>query len=175
MFSEEREELQFDWSMLGDIAEGRPNLGNTMSVSVYRLMQFTLRDVLIKQYGSEAADRIYFEAGRSAGREFYRNLIKQKQDFNAFVGELQQLLGDLSIGILRVEKADMDNMHFLLTVAEDLDCSGLPITNESICTYDEGFINGLFLEHTGQEFEVKEIDCWCSGDRVCRFEVKPKA
>ncbi len=174
MFKEERDELQFDWSMLGDIAEGRPNLGNTMNVAVYRLMQFTLRDVLIKEYGPEAADRIYYEAGRSAGRHFYKNLVTETGDFNAFVVELQKLLSDLHIGILRVEKADMEGMNFMLTVAEDLDCSGLPMTDESICTYDEGFISGLFLEFTGREFDVKEIDCWCSGDRVCRFEVKPR-
>lgn len=175
MFKEERDELRFDWSMLGDIAEGRPNLGNTMNVAVYRLMQFTLRDVLIKEYGAEAADHIYYEAGRSAGRQFYKNLVTEVDDFNAFVVELQKLLSELSIGILRVEKADMENMNFVLTVAEDLDCSGLPVSDESICTYDEGFINGLFLEFTGREFDVREVDCWCSGDRVCRFEVKPKA
>jgi predicted hydrocarbon binding protein len=175
MFKEERDELLFSWEMLGDIAEGRPNLGNTMNVAVYRLMQFTLRDVLIKELGPKAADRIYFEAGRSAGRQFFKNLVREKTDFNRFVIELQRLLSELNIGILRVEKADIANMNFILTVAEDLDCSGLPMSDESVCTYDEGFINGLFLEFTGREFDVKEIDCWCSGDRVCRFEVKPKA
>lgn len=175
MFKEERDELQFEWSMLGDMAQGRPNLGDTMSVAVYRLMQFTLRDVLIKEFGPEVAERIYYMAGQSAGRQFFKNLVTQKTDFNEFVVEIQKLLSDLSIGILRVEKADLANMTFLLTVAEDLDCSGLPLCDENICTYDEGFINGLFLEFTGKDFDVKEIDCWCSGDRVCRFEVKPKA
>lgn len=174
MFKEERDELRFNWSMLGDIAEGRPNLGNTMSVAVYRLMQFTLRDVLVKELGPAAADRIYYEAGHSAGRQFYKNLVTRHDDFNQFMIELQKLLSDLNIGILRVEKADLERRHFILTVAEDLDCSGLPLTNENICTYDEGFLSGLFLEFTGEEFDVKEIDCWCSGDRVCRFEVKPK-
>lgn len=77
----------------------------------------------------------------------------------------------LKIGILRVEEANLDRMHFVLTVAEDLDCSGLPMIDEQICTYDEGFIAGLLYAQTGQEFSVKEVDCWCSGDRVCRFEV----
>lgn len=175
MFKEERDELQFDWSMLGDVAEGRPNLGDSLPVVVYRLMQFTLRDVLIKKFGPGVADNIYYEAGKSAGRQFFKNLITQKTDFKDFVIELQQLLSNLKIGILRVEKADLETMNFILTVAEDLDCSGLPIADENICTYDERFINGLFQEFTGLEFDVKEIDCWCSGDRVCRFEVKPKA
>jgi predicted hydrocarbon binding protein len=60
-------------------------------------------------------------------------------------------------------------------VAEDLDCSGLPDYDEMICTYDEGFISGLLHEYTGKSFDVKEVDCWCSGDRVCRFDVKPLA
>jgi len=173
MFKEEREELMFDWSMLGDVAAGRPNLGSTMDVNVYRLMQFTLRDVLIKRYDTDTADRIFYEAGQHAGRSFCAELLNKNAEFNDFVVELQDKLKLLKIGILRVEKADLDAMRFTLTVAEDLDCSGLPVIDETICTYDEGFINGVLLEYTGKNFDVKEVDCWCSGDRVCRFDVKP--
>ena len=175
MFKEEREELQFDWSMIGNIGEGRPNLGATMDVSVYRLMQFTLRDVLIKQYDTETADTIFYEAGKQAGREFCKELITQKDDFNEFVVELQELLKKLKIGILRIEEADLEKMKFMLTVAEDLDCSGLPASDETICTYDEGFLSGLLSEYTGKKFSAREVDCWCSGDRVCRFEAQAVA
>lgn len=175
MFKEERESSMFDWSMIGNLAEGRPNLGSTMDVAVYRLMQFTLRDVIIQEFDVETAERIYFKAGELAGRQLFKNVITQKSDFGAFVKELQDVLSALKIGILRVEKADMGKMEFSLTVAEDLDCSGLPICDENICTYDEGFISGLLLEFSGKKFDVKEVDCWCSGDRVCRFEVKPAA
>ena len=173
MFKEEREELKFDWSMIGNIGEGRPNLGSTMDVSVYRLMQFTLRDVLIKQFDTETADKIFYEAGKHAGKEFYKELITQKDDFNEFVIELQELLKQLKIGILRVEHSDLEKMTFTLTVSEDLDCSGLPTSDETICTYDEGFISGLFSEYTGKNFSAKEVDCWCTGERTCRFEVEP--
>lgn len=71
MFKEERRELMFDWSMLGDIGEGRPNLGMTMNVAVYRLMQFTLRDVLIREYGVAEADRIFFRGGQEGGRRVF--------------------------------------------------------------------------------------------------------
>ena len=58
MFKEEREESRFEWSMLGDIEEGRANMGSMVHVAVYRLMQFTLRDILIRDFGVEEADRI---------------------------------------------------------------------------------------------------------------------
>lgn len=175
MFKEERDESMFDWSMIGNIAEGRPNLGSTMDVAVYRLMQFTLRDVIIQEFDTETADRISFKAGELAGKQLFKNVITQKTDFGAFVKELQEVLASLKIGVLRIEKADMDKMEFTLTVAEDLDCSGLPVCDETICTYDEGFIGGLLEEFSGKKFEVKEVDCWCSGERVCRFNVKPAA
>jgi len=173
MFKEEREELLFDWSMIGNIADGRPSLGTTMDVAVYRLMQFTLRDVIIQEFDTETAERIFYRAGELAGRELFKNMITQKTDFSAFVKELQELMANLKIGILKVEEADFEKMQFMLTLSEDLDCSGLPVYEETICTYDEGFISGLLFEFSGKKLDVKEIDCWCSGDRVCRFEVKP--
>ena len=173
MFKEERESSLFDWSMIGDIAEGRPNLGATVDVSVYRLMQFTLRDVIIQNFDTATADRIFYQAGELAGRQLFRNALSRNTRFEDFLKELQELLTALKIGILRVEKSDLEKMEFTLTVAEDLDCSGLPVCDETVCTYDEGFISGLISEYSGREIEVREVDCWCSGDRVCRFEVRP--
>ncbi|HCY86013.1 MAG TPA: 4-vinyl reductase [Desulfobacteraceae bacterium] len=174
MFKEERSESLFDWDMIGDVAQGRPNLGGAMDVSVYRLMQFTLRDVIIQEFDTQTADRIYFKAGKLAGTQFCRKLMDKTLEFQEFVRQAQDLLSTLKIGILRVEHSDMDKMEFTLTVAEDLDCSGLPVTNETICTYDEGFLAGLLEEYSGRPFAVKEVDCWCSGDRVCRFDVRPE-
>lgn len=173
MFKEERDESLFEWTMLGDIEQGRPNLGPTTDVAVYRLMQFTLRDVLVREYGAEKADKVFYDAGVIAGRHFYERIFSEPKDYTDLFNQLQEALRKFGIGILRVEKADVESASFTITVAEDLDCSGLPVCDEEICTYDEGFISGMMAAHTGRDFEAKEVDCWCSGDRVCRFEVKP--
>ena len=174
MFKEEREESQFTWNMLGDIEAGRPNLGPMMHLAVYRLMQFTLRDILIRDFGVETADRIFYEAGKKAGEEFCRNLLPGDKDMNSFCAAVQQHMKELGIGIFRVESADYERGSFVITVAEDLDCSGLPVCNEEICIYDEGFIAGLLLAYTGKDFAVEEVDCWGTGDRICRFTATPK-
>jgi predicted hydrocarbon binding protein len=159
----------FSWDLLGDIATGRPNLGPNMRLEVYRLLQFTFRDVIEQYYGSEKADQIFYEAGKLAGTEFYKNIFSNIIDFNEFVNNLQEKLRDMGIGILRVEEANIDEGSFILTVSEDLDCSGLPELGYETCIYDEGFIAGLLESFTGNSFKVKEIDCWCTGDRTCRF------
>jgi predicted hydrocarbon binding protein len=172
MFKEERNYNRFAWKDLGDIEHGRPNLGLTVPVLAYRLLQYTLRDALITELGVDKANDIFIKAGRLAGAQFCENLLNRELVFNEFIAQLQQVLKEQVIGILRIEKADMENMRFTLVIAEDLDCSGLPFTDEVVCQYDEGFIAGIFEAYTGKPFSVKEIDCWASGERVCRFDAR---
>jgi predicted hydrocarbon binding protein len=60
-----------------------------------------------------------------------------------------------------------------LTVSEDLDCSGLSPSGRTICAFDEGLIAGIFERYAGRGFDVKEIDCWSTGAKTCRFAVRP--
>lgn len=160
---------KFSWNLLGDMQLGRPNLGPQTSVAAYRLLQFTMRDILEKEFGSETADRIVYEAGLLAGMEFYDHLLDKPKDASELVSRLQQLFEDLKIGLVRFEEVDLEQQKFVLTVSEDLDCSGLPELEHEICVYDEGFIAGLLEKFFGRSFNVKEVDCWCTGDRTCRF------
>ena len=167
-----RQHPKFEWKDLGDIQKGRPNLGTKVPVLVYRLMQYTIRDVLTAEFGAETKDAILIKAGRVAGKQFCENMLDKQLGFNEFISQLQRILKEQAIGILRVENADLETMHFTLTVAEDLDCSGLPCIDDVVCQYDEGFIAGILEAYTGRDFLAKEIDCWASGERVCRFDVR---
>lgn len=160
---------RFSWDLIGDIELGRPNLGPLMRIEVYRLMQFAFRDVLESHYGTAQTDALFYEAGKLAGTAFYNQFCSGITDLNEFVRTLQEILRELGIGIMRVESADEEKGSFVITMSEDLDCSGLPELDYEVCVYDEGFISGLMEGFTGRKFEVKEVDCWCTGDRTCRF------
>ncbi|MFA6224370.1 MAG: hypothetical protein WC647_18875 [Desulfomonilaceae bacterium] len=58
MFKEERDYNKFAWQDLGDLEKGRPNLGLNAPALAYRLLQYTLRDVLITELGVEKANDI---------------------------------------------------------------------------------------------------------------------
>ena len=161
----------FNWNVLGgDMQVARPGLGGETKVEVYRLLQFTLRDVLEQRYGTQAADDMFLEAGVLAGKEFFNHYCAGVADIPSLAKIVQEQFRDLGIGIVRFEMADAEKMIFQLTVDEDLDCSGLPDTADHICVYDEGFIKGILDSFTGKNFSVREIDCWCSGARTCRFK-----
>ena len=159
IFLRGKKHADFYWENLGDIGEGRGDLGEEMPVLVYRLMQYTMLDVLSKSHGLEQANEFFREAGFLAGTEFAKHALDLKADFNSFVARLQAALEELKIGILRMEAFIPDTGEIILTVGQDLDCSGLPITNENVCIYDEGFIAGILVAYTGKKYDVREVDC----------------
>lgn len=161
----------FEWSDIGDIERGRPAMGEKMHVAVYRMFHYSLRSILEKTYGKEAGKRILVEAGRTAGREFCRHALDLSLPPESFFRSLQQKMAELGIGLLEVEHADYENMIFILTISEDLDCSGLPATGETVCNYDEGLLMGILESYIGREFMVMEINCWATGEYICRFHV----
>jgi predicted hydrocarbon binding protein len=162
---------EFSWDLIGDIGLGRPNLGSGVDLELYRLMQFTLRDVIERMYGSQVADRLFYEAGKLAGKCFYDRYIHPVSSTDEFISKTQRLLREKRLGILRIEEAQLDQGRLVLTVDEDLDCSGLPQLDYETCIYDEGFIAALMEGFTREDWRAKEIDCWCTGARTCRFLV----
>jgi predicted hydrocarbon binding protein len=169
---ERKYEFNWDNTVGADMQVARPSLGPSTRVEVYRLFQFALRDILEQHYGTQAADDLFREAGVLAGKAFFDKFLADAKDVSALSGKVQDAFTQLGMGIFRVESAAGDNSHFIFTVDEDLDCSGLPDTSDVVCVYDEGFIRGVLESFSGRGFDVREIDCWCTGSRTCRFEAK---
>ena len=154
--------------------QGRGNLGDDIPLAVYRLMEFSLREQLMEQLGREEQIQIFRKAGYRAGVYFAENMLDISLSLNEFIAGLQRRMEELKIGVLRVEKLDKETAKIVLTVSEDADCSGLPLLGETVCNYDEGFISGILSAYMGKEYSAVEIDCWATGDRVCRFSAGPE-
>ena len=161
---------KFSWEDLGDIREGRGDLGEEMPVLVYRLMQYTMLDALSEEFGEVKANSWFKKAGLIAGTEFAKNALNLHLPLKDFVADLQNKLKEMKICIFRIEQMDPEGGELVVTAAQDLDCSGIPVTNETVCTYDEGFISGIFGTYFKKPFDVEEVDCWANGNRVCRFK-----
>lgn len=160
----------FGFSSIGNIKEGRGSLGDQMPVAVYRLMQFTMRDAIAAKYGKEAANEVFRNAGKLAGAAFASNFLDTNLDFDTFMASVAKVLMEMKIGVARIEKVSEAKDEIIITVCEDLDCSGLSVTGEVVCHYDEGFLAGILEVSTGKEYDVREIDCWATGDKTCRFK-----
>ena len=169
IFMADRKPIQFEEYLKYD-ENSRGNLGEELPVLVYRLLEYSLKEELIRRYGKDEQVEVFRSAGRMAGEYFTKNMLNLDQPMDQFVNELQNKRKELKIGVLRIEDVDEESGKIILTVAEDADCSGLPVLGETVCNYDEGFIAGILSVYSGKQYTAIEVDCWATGDRVCRFQ-----
>ena len=148
IFLKEMKEIQFEDYFKYD-AKCRGNLGDELPVMVYRMLEYSLKDELKNRFGKEVQIEVFRSAGRKAGEYFAKNMLDLDVPLDQFVNE--------------------ETGKIILTVAEDADCSGLPVLGETVCNYDEGFIAGILSLYSGKPYTAVEVDCWATGDRVCRF------
>ena len=73
-----------------------------MPVLVYRLLEYSMNDVLFKNFGIEKTDEIFRQAGYLAKCEFAKNALPLDID-ETFISTLVQTLETLKVGILRLE------------------------------------------------------------------------
>lgn len=151
---------------------GRENLGAELPVSVYRLLEYSLREELAERFGKELQIQVFRDAGYRAGVYFAQKYLDSSLKMPEFTAQLQKKLEEFKIGVLRIEKFDEDTGSAVLTVSEDADCSGLPLLGETVCNYDEGFLSGILTSYTGKSYTATEVNCWATGDRVCRFQAE---
>ncbi len=167
-------ELEFSVGSLGEIKDGRITLGEEMPMSVYRLFQFTMREVLSDKYGEGEMIDVFRSCGKLAGKAFAREHLDLSLAFDEFSKVLHEKLRDYKIGLLNIDSFDEATGKATLTVKEDLDCSGVESRGKTLCNYDEGFIEGILEEYTQRSYTVVEVACWGTGADACRFEVWPK-
>ena len=172
IFMENQKEITFEEYMAYK-KDGRENLGDNLPVAVYRMLEYSLRNTLIEEYGKETQIKIFRKAGYQAGTFFAKTYLNCDLPLERFLGDLQTQMETMKIGVLRVEGVNSDDGTIMLTVSEDADCSGLPLLGETVCNYDEGFIAGILSEYTEKNYKAQEIDCWATGERVCRFRAEP--
>ena len=173
IFMDDVKEITMDDYLCFD-ESSRVNLGAELPVLVYRLLEYSLKEELRARYGKQEQIDLFRAAGRRAGEYFAKHFLDMSLPLNQFVGELQAKMQAQKIGILRIEEVDESTGRIVLTVAEDADCSGLPILGETVCNYDEGFISGILSLYSGKTYTAIEVDCWATGDRVCRFHAEIK-
>jgi len=166
--------MKFDltWENLGNIEEGRPTFGTDCPVLIYRLLQFSLRNVIETELGEGKGGEFLYKAGQMAGKLIYDKFLADIKDLDKLLTKLADLLYELKVCTFRVEKSVPEKCEFVITAEEDLDCSGVPEIGWSICQFDEGFVSGILSVFTGKNVHCKEVDCWTTGERLCRIEAK---
>ena len=101
IFMADRKPIQFEEYLKYD-ENSRGNLGEELPVRVYRLLEYSLKEELLRRYGKEQVE-VFRSAGRMAGEYFAKNMLNLDQPMDQFVSELQNKMKELKMGVLRIE------------------------------------------------------------------------
>lgn len=88
IFMENQKPISFEQYLQYD-ENSRSNLGETLPVLVYRMLEYSIKEELIAQFGKEKQIDIFREAGQRSGKYFARHMLNLDQPLNAFISELQ--------------------------------------------------------------------------------------
>jgi hypothetical protein len=125
---------------------------------------------IIKKANENRQDNGYFnKAGVSAGREFARNLLDITMGLDEYTDSLSNIMNDYNINDLRMEKFDLMTGDTTIAIEQDIDYNALPITDESLCDFNSGFITGILEMYTGRKYNVSEEKCTDNNNRIHRY------
>lgn len=90
------------------------NLGDELPVMVYRMLEYSMKDELIRRFGKETQIDIFRQAGKKAGEYFAKQFLDISLPLDQFAGSLQRKLQELKIGVLRIEDVNEETGKIIL-------------------------------------------------------------
>ena len=100
IFMEDRSPISFE-EYLQFNENGRGNLGDMLPVTVYRMLEYSIKEELVNNFGKEKQIEIFRKAGRKSGEYFAKNMMNLYQPLDSFLSELQRKLEEFKIGKYR--------------------------------------------------------------------------
>lgn len=168
----ENRKYAFSWGTVGDVDLGRSNLGTMVRLEAYRLIQGTFCEMLEEEYGTVRCEELYRKAGKRAGSLFYELCCGYVTTFEHFTESLAYAFRHMGIALIEVEMVGTGAWSFVVTLYEDMSCSGRNNSGDERCFYHEGFLAGIFEAYGHMEFEVRTVHNWTFIQRSCRFSVE---
>ena len=94
----------------------------------------------------------------------------KSEDCDGILDELSFFWGHHNLGDMTVIEAD----RLTLVVINCHHCSNMPNVGKTLCSMDEGIIEGVFSSKLNRKCNVKETECCGTGHHHCKFVVERK-
>lgn len=101
--------------------------------------------------------------GRDAGRSLAENF--ESENMTELLKEVQRFWKNNKLGNIEIKQNQ-------LIVYDCFDCGGLPNISKTVCSLDEGMLEGIIEEKTGTKITVKEDECFGTGKNHCKFKIE---
>ncbi|MCF2139092.1 MAG: 4-vinyl reductase [Candidatus Lokiarchaeota archaeon] len=114
------------------------------------------------------AEEIHYIVGKQLGDKFEGLFFSEEEE--ALLEEISRFWKRNGFGI--IDELRFEPSRIIFNVYECFECSHLPNLGRPVCKLDEGFFTTLFEKKFGKEYEIKELECFATGNDHCQFQIK---
>ncbi|HEY9206877.1 MAG TPA: V4R domain-containing protein [Candidatus Methanoperedens sp.] len=92
-------------------------------------------------------------------------------------GDCEGILDELSVFWKKHELGDMtiiNKLEPVIIVVNCYHCSRMPNVGKTLCSMDEGIMEGIFASRLNIEYNIRETECFGTGHKHCKFVIEEK-
>jgi predicted hydrocarbon binding protein len=153
--------------------ENRENLGPLVPIRLFQVLRMVALGSNVEDMLGDGAPALVYHSGQGLGQVLGQTVVDQAdKNFEAYVGQIEQICRRLSIGLLVPETIDMKAGIFELRVDECVSCAGIHDVSAPICHFEAGMVGGIFKAFFNKNVKATETKCNALGDDTCLINVK---
>ena len=141
---------------------------------------FILRDLtfsdfkkVLEGYFSSGANSIFYAVGKGCGMRSCRRLMTFYHERGDLFDALIEYKQEEGWGIIRVA-IDNETGAGRVYVSQSFEARGYGKSEEPVCYFLKGYLEGFLSTFFGKEFVASETHCIAKGDKECIFEIETK-
>jgi len=152
--------------------DNRKNLGPLIPIRLFQVLRMVALGANVEEMLGDGAPALVYHSGQGLGQVLGQAVMEQSdKNFEAYVGQIEQLCKKLSIGLLVPETIDLKAGVFELRVDECVSCAGIDGVTSPICHFEAGMVGGIFKTFFDTNVKAKETKCNALGDDTCLIHV----
>ncbi len=104
------------------------------------------------------------EIGRDAGKSIAKDFSANERE--GLLEEISDFWSEMKLGSIESPEEEY------ITIKDCFDCESMPEVGNTLCSLDEGLLEGIIEERLGKKVRVNEEECHGTGSGQCKFRIE---
>jgi uncharacterized protein len=163
----------FDGIISGEFGiENRTDLGPMIPIRLFQVLRMVGLGANVEDILGQGAPALVYHSGQGLGLALGHIVAATaNNDLEVYVGKIEQICRQLSIGLLVPDKVDLKAGILELRVDECVSCAGIHKVSAPICHFEAGMVGGIVKTFFNRNVKATETKCNALGDKTCLIRV----
>ena len=163
----------FDGIISGEVGiENRKDLGPMIPIRLFQVLRMVALGSNVEDILGQGAPSLVYHSGQNLGLALGHIVVANAdKDLETYVGRIEQLCRQLSIGLVVPDKVDLIAGVIELRVDQCVSCAGIHNVSSPICHFEAGMVGGIVKSFFKRNVKATETKCNALGDKTCLIHV----